>query len=205
MRKMCLALLGGLFAVGGCATLRVTDPPRTADEQFLLTVAVRRAIGELSLAAFRDRRVFVDSTYLFDVNIPSEEQLFLLGELRNQLLVEGAALVESRHLSEIVIEVRAGAVGVNRREFLLGFPGATVPVGTVEVGRTDVPVIVPELAIVKSRRQRGYASVSVTAFWRDTGELVASTGPFIGRTERSDYWFFGIGPRTTGDIPPAED
>ena len=62
----------------------------------------------------------------------------------------------------------------------------------------------PELAIVKTTRQRGYAAVAFVAYWNDTGELVANSGPFIGRTEREDFWFFGLGPRTVGTIPPAE-
>ena len=195
-----------LLAVGsGCATVRVTDPPQTADEQFLQSVAVSRALAELSFVPLRDKVVYVDTTYLYDGNFPSGEQSFLVGELRNRLLVEGVALAETRDASQIVLEVRSGGVGVNRNDFLLGFPGVNAAVGDVDVGSTSVPLIVPELAIVKNRTQRGYASVSIAAYFRDTGELVASSGPFIGRTLRRDYWFFGIGPQTTGDIPPVGD
>ena len=56
---------------------------------------------------------------------------------------------------------------------------------------------------MKSTKQRGFASVAFVAFWNDTGELIATSGPFIGRTFRDDFWFFGIGPRTVGDIPPT--
>ncbi len=105
----------------------------------------------------------------------------------------------------MIVEVRSGAVGINRSEFLLGFPGVNIPVGTVDAGTVDIPVLVPELSIVKRRTQRGYASVSITAFFADTGELVAASGPSRASTERVDYWFFGLGPRTTGNIPPAED
>lgn len=189
----------------GCATVRVTDPPRTADEQFLQSVAISRAVADLSFVALRDKRVFVDTQYIYSEFFPNAEQIFLVGELRNRLLIEGAALTDERERAEVIIEVRSGAIGVNRSDFLLGFPGVNVPVGTVDAGNIDVPVIVPELAIVKRRTQRGYASVSITAFFADTGELVASSGPSIARTQRVDYWFFGLGPRTTGDIPPAED
>ena len=39
----------------GCATVRVTDPARTATEQFLMTEASVRAIEQLSANALRDR------------------------------------------------------------------------------------------------------------------------------------------------------
>lgn len=202
--RLLASLLCGL-GLAGCATVRVTDPPRTADEQFLQSVAVTRAIADLSFVSLRDKRVFVDSQYVYSQFFPSDEQIFLVGELRNRLLIEGAALTEERDKAEVIVEVRSGAVGVNRSDFLLGFPGVNIPVGTVDAGSIDVPVIIPELAILKRRRQSGYASVSITAFFADTGELVASSGPSIARTQRVDYWFFGLGPRTTGDIPPAED
>jgi len=189
----------------GCATLRVTDPPRTADEQYLQSEAVRDAIAGLSFVSLRDKRIFVDVQYVYDSLFPTSEQVFLVGELRDRLLIEGAALTEQRADAEVIVEVRSGAVGINRSEYLLGFPGVNVPVGNVDAGSIDVPVIIPELSIVKRRTQRGYASVSITAYFADTGELVASSGPSIARTLRQDYWFFGLGPRTTGDIPPAED
>lgn len=192
-------------AAAGCAEVRVTNTPRTADEQFLQSAAINRAVADLSFVALRDKRVFVDSTYLYDGNFPSSEQSYLLGELRNRLLIEGAAIADSRQEAEVILEVRSGAIGVNRSDFLLGFPGVNLPVGSVEAGAVDVPVLLPEISIVKRRTQLGFASVSITAFFADTGELVASSGPFVGRTERVDYWFFGLGPRTTGNIPPAEE
>ena len=198
------ALAAGILA-GGCATVRVTDPPRTADEQFLQSLATSRAIEQLSFVSLRDKRVFVDVQYVYDSLFPTAEQIFLVGELRNRLLIEGAAVTEERGEAEVILEVRSGAIGVNRSDFLLGFPGVNVPVGTVEAGTVDVPVLIPELSIVKRRTQRGYASVSITAYFADTGELVASSGPSVERTIRQDYWFLGLGPRTTGDIPPAED
>ena len=39
----------------GCATIRVTDPPRTATEQFLMSTAAARAIEQLSSETIRDR------------------------------------------------------------------------------------------------------------------------------------------------------
>ena len=197
----------GALAAGvapGCATLRVSDPPRTADEQFLQSEAAREAIAQLSFAALRDRRVYVDAAYLFDGNFPSNEQSFLLGELRNRMLIEGVSVANTYGEADIVLEVRSGAIGVNRQEYVLGVTGQALPVGSVDAGSVDIPIVLPEFAIVKNLQQRGFVSVSITAYWRETGELVAASGPFVGRTERTDFWFFGIGPRTAGDIPPAE-
>ncbi len=208
-----LPLLPVLAALGGCAAIRVTDPPRTADEQFLQSEAINEAVGQLSFSALRNRRVFLSDEYLLTDEelaisgigaVPQYERLYLLAELRNRMLIEGVELADTVEEATVIVEVRSGAIGVNRQDFLLGIPGANLPVGEVDVGEVTAPVILPELAIIKNIKQRGFASVSITAYFRDTGELVASSGPFVGRTERTDYYFFGIGPRTTGDIPPTE-
>jgi hypothetical protein len=89
---------------------------------------------------------------------------------------------------------------VNHSEFLLGLPSTSI--GGILAG--GVAAATPELAIVKRTEQQGYAGVAFIAYWRDSGEVVASSGPFTGRTYRKDWWFFGYGPRTIGNIPPAE-
>lgn len=197
--------IAGLIAVvvvlgqGGCATIRVTDPGRTATEQFLMSEAVIEAIAQLSAAALRDRIVYLDGKYL--AGVPQQEVSFLLGEIRARLLLEGVRLVESRDEADIILEPRTGGVGIDRTEFLLGIPAIYVPTAAGSVGANAPPITTPELAIVKRTTQRGFAGVAFVAYWRDSGELVASSGPFIGRTLRQDYWFFGTGPQTVGDIP----
>src|ERR1700722_11665028 len=106
----------------GCATLRVTDPPRAADEQFLMSTAAQRAVAQLSTEALRDRRVFLDASYF---NAP--EQAFVTGEVRAKLLLGGVRLMENRKDAQIILELRSGGVGINRLEFLLGLAAIPIP------------------------------------------------------------------------------
>ncbi len=187
--------------LSGCATIRVTDPPRTATEQFLIRQAASDSIRQLSFDPLRDRAVYVETTYLSAVDNPSTDVSFLLGELRARILSTGARIMNNRDDSQIILEVRSPGMGIDRVEFLLGIPGLYLSTG---VSAADVPIATPELAILKSTKQYGFAGVAFVAYWRDTGELVYQSGPFIGRTTREDWWFFGIGPRTSGNIPPTE-
>jgi hypothetical protein len=191
-------------ALRGCATIRVTDPPRSATEQFLMSEATRKAVEQLSADALRDRAVFVDTSYLISSAYPSPENLFYVAELRNKLLLGGVRLADKREKAQIVLEVRTAGIGIDRLEYLLGIPATYLSGTTVETGGTEVPLTTPELAIVKSTKQYGFASAAFVAYWADTGELVASSGPFIGKTLREDWWILGFGPRTVGDIPPTE-
>lgn len=196
------ALLGLWLSVAGCASIRVTDPARTATEQFLLSQAAEKAVGQLAFQTLRGRRVWVDIQYF-----AASEQAFVLGELRARLLLAGVQLVPEREQSDIVFEVRSGGVGIDRYDFLLGVPSLTLgAAGPSGAGATPTspPLSTPELALLKNTYQKGVASVAYVAYWRETGEVVGSSGPYVGRTFRDDWWFFGWGPRTSGDIVTTE-
>lgn len=193
-----LILLIAAATLGGCASTRVTDPARTATEQFLLSKAAAEAVNQLSFEALQGRRVYVDTKYF-----AAAEQAFVLGELRARLLLSGVQLMPEPQLAQVILEVRSGGVGIDRNDFLLGLPSLVLS-RDASVANADIPLSTPELAAVKNLEQRGVASVAYVAYWAETGEIVASSGPYVGRTLRDDWWFFGVGPRTVGDIPTAE-
>ena len=205
MSLLCLALLTG------CASIRVTDPPRSATEQFLESQAVTKAVGQLAVDALRDRTVYVDSQFLPDATDrdrtgsllyqKNQEFLYLAAEVRAKLLGSGVRLADKREDAQIVCELRSQGVGIDRTEFLLGLPSVVLSGAT---GSSNLPVATPELSIVKRTTQKGFGSVSFVAYWNKTGELVAQSGPVAGKTSRQDYWFFGIGPSTVGNIVPTE-
>ena len=191
--------------VGGCATIRTTDPQHTATEQFLLSSAAQSAVDQVSADTLRDRIVYIDTTYLTTAWQTAPELSFLTGQFRAKLLEGGARLASKREDAQIVLELRSGGVGIDRLEFLLGIPSLGLSsLGATGAAASAVPLITPELAILKSTRQFSFASVAFVAYWRDTGELLISSGPFVGKRFREDWWIFGTGPRTVGDIPPTE-
>ncbi len=201
-RTALVTLLLGLTiaAATGCSSIRITDPEHTADELYLENIASKLAVDQVSATVLRDRRVYLDSTYLTSATQPSDQQQYMIGELRAKLLLSGVRLVSQRSNAEIIMELRSQGISVNHIEFLLGVPASSV--GGIFTG--GLAASTPELSIVKTTKQHGFASVAFVAYWADTGEVVAASGPFVGRTTRDDYWFLGAGPRTLGNIPPAE-
>ena len=107
----------GIAAVAGCASTRVTDPPRTATEQFLLSKAAAEAVEQLSFEVLRGRRVFVDTQYF-----AASEQAFVIGEFRAKLMQSGVQVARSIDDAQIVLEVRSSGVGIDRDDYLLGLP-----------------------------------------------------------------------------------
>ncbi len=188
--------------IDGCATIRVTDPNQTATEQFLMTEAARQAISQLSTDGLRDRKVFLDWQYLTASRETGSEILFAIGEMRAKLLTTGVRLVDKRDEAQIILELRAAGIGVDRSEYLLGIPATAFPAGASSSATISptVGIATPELAFLKSTTQQGYASLAFVAFWADTGEIVTQSGPFIGHTLRKDWWVLGTGPYTHGNI-----
>lgn len=203
---------------GGCANVRITDPVRTATEQFLLSQASVKAVELLSFEAIHGRSVFLDVAYF----TPMEREFvlgefrarefvlgefrareFILGEFRARLLHSGVRISPKREDAEIIVEVRSAGVGIDRYESLFGIPAVTAPSGTASSPQA-IPLITPEIAITKKIRQIGFASVAYVAYWADSGDIVASSGPVIGKTYREDWWLLGFGPRTLGTIPPVD-
>lgn len=187
-----------LALAGGCADVRLTDPERTATQQFLMTEAIAIAVEQLGTEMLRDRRVYVDDLLL---DVPQES--YLTAAIRARLLEEGVRLVPTRDDAQIVVELRSQGVGIDRSQNFIGVPPILVPaqpeVGDVQTGT----LITPEIALYKKVHQKGFAAVAFSAYWRDTGELVGGAGPTYGYTERKDVWIFGIGPSTTGNIVPT--
>jgi hypothetical protein len=210
----CLAIVAfslfPIWAMSGCATIRVTDPAETADQLYLESEATRLAVQRISADQLRDRKVFVDTTYLSTLRENTQDLsfrqvpqqfLFLVAELRAKLLLSGARMVDKREDAEIVVEARSGGISVDREDYLLGLASITVP----SEGVASIPFTTPELAILKSTKQFGFASVAIVAYWRDTGEVVSNSGPFVGRTSRKDYWVFGFALTPVGNIPPTQN
>jgi hypothetical protein len=179
----------------------VTNPERTATEQFLLSQAVVEAVEPLSFEVLHGRRVYIDDRFF-----GSPEKTFVLGELRAKLLLAGVQVSPNEQTAEIILEVRSAGIGVDRYDSILGIPAIGAP-SLATSGATTVPtatIITPELALVKEIRQVSFASVAYVAYWANTGEVVASSGPSLGRAYRDDWWLFGFGPRTIGTVPPVD-
>ena len=185
----------------GCSNLRVTDPIRTATEQLLLSESAIEAVGPLSFDALHGRDVYLEDAYF----APAEKE-FVLGELRARLLLSGARIVKDPNKAQIILEVRSGGVGIDRYESLTGIPAILAPAGanSAATGTPTATLITPELAITKKIRQVGFASVAYVAYWADTGEVVASSGPSVGHAYREDWWFLGFGPHSVGTIPAVD-
>lgn len=187
-----VALLFALVCVG-CGTTRTTNTSRTATEQLLISDAIDRAVQEIDFSKLAGQSVFFDERHLYEV----VDDGYLISSLRQHLLASGCVLKDQREQADYVVEPRAGAVGTDNDDLLLGIPAINLPQATLLAG---IPSALPEVPIVKRRYQRGVAKLAVFAYHRETGQPAWQSGIETDESSASDVWVLGAGPFRRGTI-----
>src|SRR5690349_21333465 len=128
----------------GCTTDRQTDPQRTATEQLLISTAADRAAESLALDIGSDRKAFLDAT-----NFEGIDGKYAIAAIRNSLLRQGTHFVGDRKDADTIIEIRSGALSIDKHETLVGIPSLDIPIPLA--GQLGTP----EIALYKSEEQEG--------------------------------------------------
>ena len=182
-------LLATAGVTAGCGTTRWSDSKRTATEQMLLSDAVDRAVKAIDMRPLAGRAVFLDTAFMDDVS----DSQYLASTIRHQLIACGCRLASDRGAAEVIVEARAGALGTDRSELLIGIPATSV-----EFAGSGTTL--PEMAAAKRTDQRAVAKVSLFAYEADSGRPLWQSGLQNADSSTRDRWVFGGGPFRSGDI-----
>jgi len=164
-----LALL--IVLLSGCTTARETDPQRTATEQLLISTAADRAAAAMRLDVGPDRKCFLDAT-----NFEGIDGKYAVAAIRSSLLKQGTRFVPDQKLADTIIEIRSGALSINKSNTLVGIPAIPLPIPLTEGFAT------PEIAIYKSEEQEGIAKFAATAYDAKDGQFLDESNPPLGRS-----------------------
>ena len=177
------------LAASGCGTTRWSDSKRTATEQLLISDAVERAVMHIDMRPLAGQSVFLDTAVLDDVH----DGKYLESALRHQLLASGCRLASDKDAATVIMEARAGTLGTDRNDVLLGLPATSV---SFMGNGTSIP----EIAVFKRTDQRGVAKVNIFAYERASGRPVWQSGLARVNSNTRDRWVAGTGPFQDGDI-----
>jgi hypothetical protein len=176
----------------GCGTMRVSDTARTATEQMLISHSIDDTVSHLDFRLLAGKRVYLDTQYLDGVT----DKGYLISSLRQHLLACGCLLQEERKRATYVVEARAGSVGTDRNDMLVGIPQMMVP--SVMPG---VPGgMIPEIALAKKTNRRAVAKIAVFAYDRTSGDPVWQSGTVEAICREQNHWLFGTGPFQRGTL-----
>jgi len=187
------AILLAAVIIVGCGTTRWSDTRRTATEQLLISDAMDRAVSRFDFRAVAGKKIYLDATYIKYTT----DSDYLISSMRQHMLAGGCILMDRRDDADYIVEVRAGAVGTDRRDVLFGVPATKVPAMLPVPG---VPTNIPELPLATKTEQRAVAKIAVFAYNRHTGRPIWQSGVVPVESTAKDIWFLGAGPFQRGTI-----
>jgi hypothetical protein len=164
------ALLAMLLSA--CTTGRQTDPPRTATEQLLISTAADRAAASIALDLGPERKCFLDAT-----NFEGLDGKYAIAAIRSSLLKKGMRFVGDKKDADTIVEIRSGALSIDKHATLVGIPSVDVPIPLAGNFGT------PEIALYKSEEQEGIAKFAATAYDAKDGRFLGESAPPLGRSK----------------------
>ena len=195
LRKLRTLFLVMAFAciAASCSTVNQSQPPRTATEQLLISRAADHAAERLAVKLPPKTAVFLDTS-----DFEGFDQKYAIGTLKDRLLKSGVRLVD-KGKADVVVEIRSGALSINKSENLIGIPSVPIPIPL-----TGAPLTTPEIALFKDEKQQGVAKFAMTAYGAKDGALRASSGPVYGFSHRTKWVVLLFISWTTQDILPED-
>ena len=159
----------------GCSSRTVSNTPRTAVEQLLLSRAVDLALEKFDMPEAAGRTMYIDLT-----NLKSYDYEYVKVAVRSRFAKLGATLVDKPEEANYICEVASGALGTEYKSTLVGVPGLPVP---------SSPVPLPEVSLYRKVEQT--AIMKLLVFVHENGKHIASGLYYAGadRDESFLLWF----------------
>jgi len=192
-RRLALAAMLGALLLGGCSTVRDTQPPRTATEEMLISTAADRAADALRPHFAPGEKVFVDATYF-----EGTDSKYTISAIRDRLAHDGAHIVADRKSADMVVEIRAGAQSIDQNSLLIGIPSLNLPIPLTGQVQT------PEVALFKRAREVGVSKIAATGYDAKDGVYAVTLGPDYGFSHLTDWTvLFFFSWKTQDYLPPG--
>lgn len=180
-----LGLVLGLIVAWGCTSSRTSNTARTAREQLLLSNAIDQSLSKIDFATFQGTNIFIDDKYLECV-----DKGYLVGSLRHRAMVSGARIVTKVEEADIVLELRAGAIGTDTADSFVGTPEITLP-GMLTL---------PEVRLISRNNQSAMAKLGMVAYDAKSGALLGEGGVSSSLSRDNNWYVLGVGPYQNGQI-----
>jgi hypothetical protein len=172
------ALMPGVLALlvllSGCAfSTEIPSSSPSGLDQLLILSSLERAAVKLHLNRYRGKRIYID----FFSQLSNDG--FIKKYLVTLLQKVGADVVDDVKQADLTLKTFAAVAGIDHAESFIGLPAITPPV---------VGVTIPEIALYKALRDRGYTDLRIYAFDRRTGNFMAEESPrAIGKSKYNRY------------------
>jgi hypothetical protein len=185
-------LCGMPLLLCGCYTARISETPRTATEELLISQAAEQAMKGIDLTWLRGRKIFIEDKYF-----EGYDKGFAVSLIRERLSRYGALITATNDKADIIVEIRSGSLAMNTSQFLIGVPTIPIPLPFVGVVET------PEIAFYKNEKTVGIAKFALFAYARQSGGYIDAIGPDSGKSHFNEYKLIFFDWQRT-DIPELQ-
>jgi hypothetical protein len=172
----------------------VTPTPRSTNAQ-LLVRSLERAFAQLDMTRLSGARINLDVYGL------TGDRDFARELLAANLGAKGVKVAYPPDKADINIKIFINALAVDQDDSLFGIPAFTAPL---------IGFPVPEIALLKSVRNRGHAELQLFVFDESSGDLVERSPRAVGRAKYDEYtvliWIgFTLSDLNAGDAAGNEE
>jgi hypothetical protein len=183
-----------LFGLVACTSVTETNPPRSATEQLLISTAADRAAAKLAVKIPAKTPVFVDAG-----NFEGTDSKYAIAAIHDSLLKQNVYLVDDKKKAKIVIEIRSGALSIDKKQWLFGTPSFSVPIPLA--GSTFT---FPQIALYGTETQEGIAKFAFVSYDAENGALIQSEDPQYGFARNTKKTVLIFVSWTENDASPEE-
>lgn len=191
MKKFVLACSMSLLAVlCACSTPWVTDTPRSAVEQYLISTTVDRCVGFANFMEYMDKKVFMDYEYF----APQVDKPYAQGVLETRLASFGLVVTKKVEEADIIVQPLCGVLGTDHNKFFIGTPALPIPVMD-----TTLSVVIPEIPIFMKFTRKAYGKFTFNIYNAKDRKLIKSV---VGVKSSAVYnnWIVCLIPFRTNDM-----
>ena len=189
----CALACSGLV-LAACASANETTPARTATEQLLVAHAAELAAGQFSLALPADAKVFLDTS-----NFRGEGAEYAASAIREALVARGNPLSSTKAESDIVVEIRLGALSIDKMQRVVGIPRLPLPLSSNLPNAT-----IPELSAYSRRDRTGVAEFSAFAYDTASGRPIALGARMAGTAKIRSHTLFMVFSWGQQEVRPGD-
>jgi len=173
----------GLLLLAGCTYRFITNTPRSATEQLLLTRAVDMALEKFQLDGLRRKKVFLDFA-----SLEAYDAAYIRVAVSARFCQLGATLADEPKDADMIAQVACGCSGTEFERSLVGLPSVPLP---------NAPVPVPEVALWKQVEQAGV--VKLLIFLHANGEFI-SAHHYYAKADRKETVILWRRTQHRGDV-----
>jgi hypothetical protein len=190
-----LLLGAGSVSITGCGSIRVTDTPRSATEQLLLTQSWDRAIGVVDFRPLVGPPVYLDTA-----NLSGPDKGWMVYRIRESMARQGVILVDEQDDAVCVVEAGAAVYATDTNSHLIGMPSNNL--AGLAAGAQGITL--PEVALAKKTEQYGVTRLAMFARDLPTGKIVWESGTIDADAFLKNSSVLGV-PMRSGTIEHPSD